>query len=393
MHRVPLRIPRPSTLGTLATAGLLILAGCAESPPTAPLTLLDPGADAPRLDAHDPAAPSTVFSVMSRNLYLGGDISLLLAGGDLEEVAGIIWDQIQLTDYPARSARLAEEILAAGADMVGLQEVTRFTVLIPGAEPQTLDFLQVLLAQLALRGTPYEAVAQHRGTQVTVPIRFGEVQGAVTYEDGQAILVRAGLPVRNAANGRFAASPPPSFTAGVSFFRGWTSVEVGVSGRWMRVMNTHLEVQEFAPWQEAQTAELLALANASELPTLLVGDFNSAANPSAPADRKTGSYGQILAAGFQDLWLLRGRSADEGLTCCHDPSLDNPGAAFDQRIDFIFARNLPNRAGFAGDARLAVTGADPEDRFTGSFGQPLWPSDHGGLRADLRLPVGLLAAP
>jgi len=385
MHRIP-------SLAALAAAGLLVLAGCSETPPTAPLTLPDPGGEAPLLDAHHAGAPSTSLSVVSRNLYLGGDISPLLEGGDLEEMAGVIWNQIQLTDYPARSARLADEIVAAGADVVGLQEVTRFTVMVPGAEPQTLDFLQVLLGQLALRGSPYEAVVEHRGTQVTVPIRFGDVQGAVTYEDGQAILVRAGLPVRNAREGRYAASPPPAFTAGVPFFRGWTSVEVGVSGRWMRVMNTHLEVQEFAPWQEAQTAEFLALANESELPTLLVGDFNSAANPSAPADRRTGSYAQILAAGFDDLWLLRGRSADEGLTCCHDPSLDNPEAAFDQRIDFIFARNLPNRKGFAGDARLTVTGASPENRFTGSLGQPLWPSDHGGLRADLLLPVGLLAS-
>jgi endonuclease/exonuclease/phosphatase family metal-dependent hydrolase len=354
---------------------------------------MDSGPSSVLLGAHGAADAAATFTALSRNLYLGGDISGLLGGGDLEEVAGAIWAQIQLTDYPARSARLADEILASGADVVGLQEVARFIVFVPGAEPQTLDFLQVLLGQLALRGAPYQAVAQHRGTQVTVPLRFGDVQAAVQYEDGQAILVRAGLPVRNAGEGRYAASPPLAVTAGIPFHRGWTSVEVGVSGRWMRFLNTHLEVQAFAPVQEAQTAQLLGLANASDLPTVLLGDFNSAANPSAPLDRKTRSYAMIRAAGFEDLWLLRGRAPDDGLTCCHAPSLDNDAPDFDQRIDFVFARNLPNRRGFAGDAELEVIGASPGDRFTGSLGQPLWPSDHGGLVADLRLPIGLLAEP
>lgn len=392
MTRFSPHLPR---LAALAAAGLLVLAGCSEVPPTAPLESVDAGQASVLLGAHGDhgAAAAAPFTAMSRNLYLGGDISPILGGGDLEPVAGAIWAQIQLTDYPARSARLADEILASGADVVGLQEVARFNVFVPGAEPQTLDFLQVLLGQLAVRGAPYQVVAQHRGTQVTVPLRFGDVQAAVQYEDGQAILVRAGLPVRNAADGRYQATPPLEFTAGVPFYRGWTSVEVGVSGRWIRFLNTHLEVQAFAPIQEAQTAQLLALANASDLPTVLLGDFNSAANPSAPADRKTGTYAMVRAAGFEDLWLLRGRHPDDGLTCCHAPSLDNEVPTFDQRIDFIFARNLPNRRGFAGDAEIAVIGASPGDRFTGSFGQPLWPSDHGGLVADLRLPVGLLADP
>lgn len=380
-------------LPALAAAGLMALAGCSESPATAPLSSADSGQAVILLDARGAAGATAPFTAMSRNLYLGGDISLLLGGGELETVAGAIWAQIQLTDYPARSARLADEILASGADVVGLQEVARFTVFAPGAEPQTLDFLQVLLRHLALRGAPYEAVAQHRSTQVTVPLRFGDVRAGVQYEDGQAILVRAGLPVRNADDGRFAASPPAEFTAGIPFYRGWTSVEVGVSGRWMRFLNTHLEVQAFAPVQEAQTAQLLALANASNLPTVLLGDFNSAANPSAPVDRKTESYAMVRAAGFEDLWLLRGRHPDDGLTCCHAPSLDNAAPSFDQRIDFIFARNLANRRGFAGGAEVAVIGADAGDRFSGSSGQPLWPSDHGGLVADLRLPVGLLATP
>ncbi len=371
--------PKPVTLFralVLSAVPALLLAGCADEGPVAP--------PAPETEALTPAwagaaATGRPLTVMSRNLYLGGDISPLLDGGDLGEAAAGIWAQIQLTEYPTRATALAREIVRAGADLVGLQEVTNF---------------DLLLAELEALGVSYRAAVELRGTRVTVPVSLGAGAPAilVTYEDGQAILVREGMETRHEASGLYQAAPPPEFTAGVPFVRGWSSVEARVSGRWVRFVNTHLEVQDLWPWQVQQTEELLALMADRTMPVILVGDMNSAANPSAPPDRTTPTYGMILKAGFDDLWLRGKKATDGGLTCCHAPSLDNPVATFDQRIDFVFARNVPSGRGFAGSAELDVVGADPADRFRGSLGQPLWPSDHAGLVARLRLPVGLLAA-
>jgi hypothetical protein len=46
---------------------------------------------------------------------------------------------------------------------------------------------------------------------------------------------------------------------------------------------THMETQQAVPVQLAQANELIQLVNASPLPVILAGAFNSAANPSAPA--------------------------------------------------------------------------------------------------------------
>jgi len=101
-----------------------------------------------------------------------------------------------------------------------------------------------------------------------------------------------------------------------------------------------------------------------------VGDFNSDAFGADPT-RATPTYGQLSAAGFRDAWVNPDRRAP-GLTCCEQADLLNPRPTFDQRIDFIFGRNLP---GGAAPIRREVVGDRPGDRTATG----LWPSDHAGV--------------
>jgi endonuclease/exonuclease/phosphatase family metal-dependent hydrolase len=393
LFRGPTRTRTPTRT---EVSGLLLLAflaaGCADHGPTDPVSSLG----APSLGPPPEAAIPGEVRVLTRNLYLGGDIGPILAAQSQEELlaaAATAWNQIQLTDYPARAARLAEEISYTRPDLVGLQEVTRYTVgdfPPPGEElfptEPLLDFLPVLQAQLAARGLLYDAVIRQPNIRVALPVAIGGEMRRIGYEDSDAILIRGGIPWTGADARLFQAMPPLEFTAGIPFRRGWTQVDAQVGGRWVRFVNTHLEIQSFRPIQEAQTAELLAALADSPHPLILVGDFNSAANPSAPEDRKTGSYTRILNAGFFDLWD-REDDPDGGLTCCHYPNLANATAeVLDQRLDIVFVRNRAHAPGFAGGSFVEVVGASPEDRFQGSLGQPLWPSDHAGLAASVILP-------
>lgn len=381
---------------TLLFAGFLaaLLAGCLDTSPlepaSAPLAVPD---DPPHASTPDPAPGKTV--VLTRNLYLGGDIGPLLdPSADPLEAAATIWNEIQHTDYPSRAARLAAEIAELRPHLVGLQEVTTFTIgPFPSADfPETvlIDFIDLLQGHLAAQGQGYSVAVRQPNTQVAVPVVVGADLVTIGYRDGDAILVRHDVEWAEPHAAHFAARPPLELTANIPFLRGWTRVDARVGAGWVRFVNTHLEIQSFAAVQELQAAELLASLAGSPLPVILVGDFNSASNPSAPADRKTGSYEMIREAGFEDLWT-RSNDPDDGLTCCHASDLSNEIAGFDQRLDLVFARNVPGAAGgYAGAAALEVLGGAPEDRFSAN-GVSLWPSDHAGVAATLRLPPGLLA--
>ncbi|MEX1259191.1 MAG: endonuclease/exonuclease/phosphatase family protein [Gemmatimonadota bacterium] len=371
-----------------------ILLGCSDrglaGPGTDPTI---PGAGVPGDEARAGAgSPTTVFT---RNLYLGGDIAPPLGAQDPVAAATAIWNQIQHTNYPARAERLAAEIAELRPDLIGLQEAVRFTVgPFPSAEfPTTelVDFVTVLRLNLAALGHSYVVAACQPNTRVALPLPMGEGLVTIGYQDAVAILVREGVETADPVGQNFVAMPPTTHTAGIPFRRGWTQVDARVGGGWVRFVSTHLEIQAFAPVQVAQAAGLLASLESSPHPVILVGDFNSAANFRAPADRKTASYGMILAAGFHDLWT-RTHSTDEGLTCCHASDLSNPSANFNQRLDLIFARNKPGSGGgFAGAAELTVVGEDEGERFAAPKGHGLWPSDHAGVGATLRLPPGLFA--
>jgi len=161
-------------------------------------------------------------------------------------------------------------------------------------------------------------------------------------------------------------------------YQGWSSIVATVDGRAYRFVVTHLLGQEAPDVQLAQTRELLALLSAETGSTILVGDFNSDAYGIDPT-RVTPTYSMMLAAGYGDTWMEPERHA-LGLTCCQQGDLLNARSTFDQRIDFVFTRNLP--AG-AQPVRRDVVGDRPGDRTASG----LWPSDHAGVAVTLVTPA------
>jgi endonuclease/exonuclease/phosphatase family metal-dependent hydrolase len=337
--------------------------------------------------------------VMSRNLYLGADIDVLLdPTADLPTVLGTALQQVLYTDFPQRAKALAQEIHDRQPHLVGLQEVTAYAItlgdgtVVPALGfPQ--DFMQILLAELAALGDTYVEAARSQNVALRFPL--GDLVPSplplfIAYSDADAILVRDDVSVLASSSGNYVNQQLLS-VGGVVFpnLRGWAHVDADVNGKKLRFANTHLEIQLFRPVQEKQAGELIAELADSPWPVVLVGDFNSAANHDAPAPSKTASYGMFRNAGYSDLWL-RERGSVGGLTCCQVADLSNTMTDLDQRLDVVFVRW--GKAGFGGQSSVEVIGEEVGDIFTHPLGYTLWPSDHAGVAAWIWPAPGRLAA-
>ena len=390
---------------TLTLAGVLGLAACSEQTPLGP-------------DASFRTTPPTGghrgVTVLSRNLYLGTNIDPVAEAIAVyfatdptptqEELAAAIapsvsaaWLTVLQTNFVARAEALADEIAAARPLMVGLQEATRYTLL-SLTNPQLgevvqFDFLDLLLDALAARGLDYRSVVQSSLTDFQlfgiVPdptIGYQPGQALVRFQDSDAILARGDVGTSAATWAVYSNLAP--LGGGFSILRGWTAASARMGGRTFRFVNSHLEGQGPAGGllNAAQGQELVTILASEPLPIVMVGDFNSAANPDAPAGTATPTYGIITqAAGFEDAHLLAGGSATGGKTCCHAGDLSNADPAFDQRIDFVFLRGFTPAQALGPTIKVDVLGDEAGDRFsaTDALGQPvtLWPSDHAGVLA------------
>jgi endonuclease/exonuclease/phosphatase family metal-dependent hydrolase len=289
-----------------------------------------------------------------------------------------------------RAEALADEIAETDPQLVGLQEVELWRSQTPAdlsdkpnATHLEFDFLQLLLDALAARGRHYAPAAivtnfDSEAPRATAASPTGLQDIRLT--DRDVILARTDLPrrvfsVSNPQRSHFQtnltiSNPVFSFTV----VRGWTAVDATVKGHKVRVVNTHLE--RFSPQvQVAQGNEILAGPANTSLPVVLLGDLNSAAGEGGvPGQSDTPTYDNTIAAGFADAWSQK-RDDDAGFTCCHAENLRNPVPTLTERIDFVLVR------GDLGASTAQLVGHEVEDLTPSG----LWPSDHAGVWAVLKL--------
>lgn len=304
------------------------------------------------------------------NLYLGAQVELLLGAtstDDLDARSQVLMGQLARTDFAERAATVARLLVEAGADVVGLQEVSRLTSTPIGEDarptaPEVLaDHLPTLLAALEAQGAAFDVHAADVSFDGGLPVgdRWVQVSGS------NVLLVRrdGGLRVVAQRTGRFAAAAELQVAvAGLTFpvRRGWGCVDVERDGARVRVrvLNTHTEAWDPLV-RDAQRDELLEVVGGSG-PAVLLGDLN------ATPDRVG------VPAPWVDAWLAAGGDPTGGSTCGQSGDLSNPEPDLRDRIDYVFTRGLAVRT-------CRVVGGAPEDRTPSG----LWPSDHAAVVAEL----------
>jgi hypothetical protein len=356
------------------------------------------------------AEASKPVTVMTRNVYLGGDFSrpldataglsgfpALLAFGRANYTLRGIVDE---TDFPARARLLAREIAQRDPDLVGVQEVALWRhgplqldqIGVPNAQIVDYDFLALLLDALAREHVRYSAVSVQMESDVEGPA-FQSLPGDPSSGDDRltmrdVILKRdaSDVKVETVGSGQYAARIPVQVAgAGFAIIRGYNWADIRAGAVRLRFVNTHLE-SESSLIALRQMQELLGgPADAPGRSVVVVCDCNS--NPlnhttkptdpiptphSAPYDLITGP------GGFADEWLLFA-PASAGFTSGFNEFVNDPDlTGIDHRIDMVFGHSesgapLPVDHGW-------IVGNDFENRTASG----LWPSDHLGVVIRLR---------
>jgi hypothetical protein len=368
---------------------------------------------APAADAQS-KQKGVAVSVMSRNLFLGADLTPGLNANSAAQFIsanGAILREVDQTNFPVRAKGLAAEIKAKKPDLVGLQEAAwwRTAPQDPSkplfsqgesgnfyAVDTKYDFVRRLLDELNAKTNKkykgykvavinpefdFEAPADYDNNPSTGPVFGGEIQARLTMRD--AILVRKGsdVTVTKPRSGHFANLFTPNISGiTVPITRGWTSVdatatrgtgEAAVQQKF-RFVNTHLEAFD----DETQRPSIRAL-QAQELISargpagtskrvILAGDLNSNVPPVKPGDEQ--AYQVMLDGGFT------ARSTSNPLGCCVPSVITGPASAFDHKVDHIMTSDSRKHAKLV---ESAVTGLTPVKGF--------FNSDHAGLFSELKL--------
>jgi len=266
-------------------------------------------------------------------------------------------------DFPERAASIASEIVATRPDLIGIQEAPIFHVFHPDGSVETLDYLEILLSTLRRQGAPYRLVAVQHDIDVTLPSATGDF---IQYTDRDAILVRPGVPVVRTSSANYDVRfdvPVAGGLDSLTILRGWVAADVQTPKGSFRFVSTHMEDLDL----DVQLAEAgeLAAGPASAPRTILVGDINSDAAAGGATDES------FLAAGFADAWSET--SAAPGYTWGFD--LSDPSSTLTQRLDVVLHT----------DAFEALSASIVGDGLSDRTPSGLWPSDHAGVVATLRL--------
>lgn len=332
------------------------------------------------------------LTVMTRNVYVGGNVDLVLeaAPQDVPIVVGQVFQELISTDFAERAQSFAREIAATKPHLIGLQEISLIRRQSPGdlvaggttpAETVFLDQMDVLMTALAAAGLDYREVGSVENLDVEAPmltsvspLSFDDIR----LTDYDVLLARADVITANVAEVNYDAVLP---VPGIGVLtRGYVAADATVHGRTYRVFTSHLEpvtVPEILPVQLGQIQQLVAATQGLGMPAVVIGDLNT--GPGRPG------YDVLIASGLVDVWNRNVRPASDGYTCCFPSNLRGDSRTPDMRIDLVLYRPANTRHGNDGLGSVFVdlVGEAPED-ITPSG---LWPSDHVGVVATLRVPA------
>ena len=341
------------------------------------------------------------LTVMSRNIYLGADVSVALELiPDMPAAAQFMWDQVAQTDFSRRAPLFAAELARDKPDVVAVQEATTWFCRpsVFGSSTIIFDFTAQLVEATEAAGVEY-VMASHDGEMAVNPgysipvlptlttVRdpqtfqpiFGTDEAACGFTIGDALLVRADLAenVTAVGSGDFEskyAVVPVVF----EIDRGYTWIDLSLPQGSVRVVTTHLESvwdPGTPPVSANQARELVTVMDAWDMPLVVIGDFNSdprdprrvdEPNPGLQPDTTTGceaqvtnptpgtadatcsAYWTMVQAGFQDIgpdsldpanatWGASALLAGPDLGRLASETSNDVG--FTDRLDYIFVKN------------------------------------------------------
>lgn len=338
-------------------------------------------------------------TVMTRNIYLGADVSVALALlPDFPAAAQFMWDQMVATDINRRAPQLAAEASSSRPDVIGIQEATRWLCQpsLLGGQTLVFDFLQEFLQASRDAGNPY-VVAEHDGSEavnqgfaigpipgltmvrdpaVFQPI-FGTDEAACGFTIADALLVREGLAGEVLAAGTTEYDQAYPIVPGLLVIeRGYVWADISIQGTPARFVTTHLEAASDAdviPNSAIQARQLVDDLGGTAMPLIVMGDFNSdPRDPREPkdnpgeqpvisptcspqpaqvsadtADSTCNAYWVMRSAGYQDAgpdaatnftWGFNALLAGPDAQRLPFARADGNDAGLTDRLDYVFTR-------------------------------------------------------
>jgi endonuclease/exonuclease/phosphatase family metal-dependent hydrolase len=326
-----------------------------------------------------------LVTLMTQNLYLGAELApifLAKTQSEMAAAAATAWAQVQASEIEERSGRIAEVIATEAPDLVALQEAAQWSL---GGSPSGMtvkyDFLSSVLEALQASDLFYVPVAISHGLDRTAPIDMAGTRLRIV--DRDVVLLKigdAGTQVRpfNIRSESFATllQVTSPVMGPMEVPRGWIAIDATIDECKFRLVNTHLESYN-ARVQMEQAAELIAVPGNTNLPIIIVGDFNSNANQQPddePSNEITTAYRHLIGSGLQDAWASV-NPGDPGNTCCQHADLMNEASALLERIDLVLTS-----VGITPVAAKLVAHQQTSRTVRGR-----WPSDHAGVVAKLRI--------
>ena len=250
----------------------------------------------------------------TRNLYLGADVGIAMKKlPNFPAAAQFMWDQVRANDFSQRAPLLAQELIATGAQVVGIQEATTWRCRSGFFSHEVVvhDFLSQLIAALKEKGSNFSIAAStdkagnaanqalNPGFEISpiphltmvnddqlFPKLFGKSKVACGFTISDALLVRDDVEVLNAGTSEFSATYSIIPTL-MTIYRGYSWADLKIKESTFRAITTHLESiwdPNKKPNAAIQAEELIGDLTNSKMPVVVMGDFNSDPRDPRPSD-------------------------------------------------------------------------------------------------------------